>query len=620
MSKIRKYSVPALPIVLLALFILSPQIISHNVVVGVDGMFHMNRFYDAAMQIKQHNFSYFQMNYGFNQCARIVNALYGPFFSYLAGALLLLAGSWLRFQIISNFLLLILAGVGTYFLARNLNANKRWATIAGLLYMSGGAVPSWLSSHQFTGWGAALLPFALAAGVRMLSQNQQVRVLPLAIAMAVLMETHLLTAVLTALALAMMAIWALIVRKDRVMLMARLAVAAVICLLMTANVWAGMLEVYGGNHIVSPFAPVASSYDATTISFAEYGSGAAAALGLVFSLIMIGQIAAVFVIRERRRQTYAVTLIGATFLLVSSSVFPWTKVIATWPVLASYLQFPSRLRPVAVALILAAAAATLTTYLERENRRLEGPMVAASLAVALLALQTFNTLQGQADAWQRPQVISDPTGVVFYAKNMQQVKNALQGKDLQKPLSVIAKASADYLPTTSQAAAAREKNSALYLYGKLTNPIHPVKEDGTGGNIDTTSVNAQINKVSSNSADVQYRKDVVLRRGFTKRVLPGGGLEISWTAKKSSVVRLPVVAYARTQVMLNGKELSQEKVLASRNRIGIIKVHAHEGRNRVVVSYHAGVLFKFLLIVSILMWMCALVGQGAIAVRKFRVN
>ncbi len=618
MSKLRKYSIPAVPILLMALFLLAPQIINHNVVIGVDGMFHMNRFYDAAMQIKQHNFSYFQMNYSFDQCARIVNALYGPFFSYLAGMLLLLAGSWLRFQLLGNLLLLVLAGTGSYFLARNLNANKRWATVAGLIYMAGGAVPSWLTTSQFTGWGAALLPFALAAGVRMLDSDKQLHVLPLAIAMAVLMETHMLTAVLAAAALGMMALWALIIRKDRGVLLLRIALAAGICLLMTANVWGGMLEVYGGNHLVAPFAPVASSYDATTISFAEYGVGAAAALGLVFSILLIGQIAFALTNRERSRQNLAATMIGAAFLLLSSNVFPWTKAIAHWPVLASYLQFPSRLRPVAVALIVAAAAASVTAVLERRRLQPNGPTAIAGVAVALLALQTVGAVQAQGDTWQRPQVINDPTGVVINAANMGQVKTILASGDIAQPLRTIQKVSADYLPQPASAAAKRQKNSALKAYGTLATPITPLQKDGTGGSISKAGVNAQLNQATGKSADQEYRSEVVLKKGFSKRVLAGGRLQLSWNAKQAGTVQLPVAAYARTQLVLNGKRVAQNKLLASRSDIGMVSVHARKGHNRVIVSYHSGWLFKFLLLVSILAWLAALLGQGAIVVLRRR--
>lgn len=54
-------------------------IIYKKVILGSDSVFHYNRFYEAAMQLKNGNFSYFLSLYGFQQSGRIVNALYGPF-------------------------------------------------------------------------------------------------------------------------------------------------------------------------------------------------------------------------------------------------------------------------------------------------------------------------------------------------------------------------------------------------------------------------------------------------------------------------------------------------------------------------------------------------------------
>ncbi len=48
---------------------------------GSDSIFHYNRFYEAAMQLKMVTFLLLSL-YGFQQSAGIVNA-YGPFFAYL---------------------------------------------------------------------------------------------------------------------------------------------------------------------------------------------------------------------------------------------------------------------------------------------------------------------------------------------------------------------------------------------------------------------------------------------------------------------------------------------------------------------------------------------------------
>lgn len=53
MSKINKKSVTAILIIsLCAFFMVSPQIYKHALIVSNDWVFHMNRFYDTAMQLK----------------------------------------------------------------------------------------------------------------------------------------------------------------------------------------------------------------------------------------------------------------------------------------------------------------------------------------------------------------------------------------------------------------------------------------------------------------------------------------------------------------------------------------------------------------------------------------
>lgn len=67
-------------IVVFAVLLVTPQLFTRKVILGSDSVFHYNRFYEAAMQLKNGNFSYFLSLYGFQQSGRIVNALYGPFF------------------------------------------------------------------------------------------------------------------------------------------------------------------------------------------------------------------------------------------------------------------------------------------------------------------------------------------------------------------------------------------------------------------------------------------------------------------------------------------------------------------------------------------------------------
>lgn len=106
------------------LIILSYQIRTHTAIFVSDGYFHFSRFYDAAQQIKTNNYSFFQSNWGFNQSGRIINALYGPFFAYLMGFILLICGTWFKFQIVTSFLISLVAAIGIYECLKYVSSNN----------------------------------------------------------------------------------------------------------------------------------------------------------------------------------------------------------------------------------------------------------------------------------------------------------------------------------------------------------------------------------------------------------------------------------------------------------------------------------------------------------------
>ncbi|MHA8138303.1 hypothetical protein ACYATM_04545, partial [Lactobacillaceae bacterium Scapto_B20] len=145
---------PYLIIAIVALVEIGPQIVTQSFIVGIDSIFHMNRFYDAAMQIKTGHYNYFQSFFGYQQTGRVINALYGPLFAYFNGILLLLVGSWLKFQLLTSWLYLMVAGGLMYHLAIY-NRVKRWpAVMVSVMYLLSAPMLSWVSGTQFTGLGA----------------------------------------------------------------------------------------------------------------------------------------------------------------------------------------------------------------------------------------------------------------------------------------------------------------------------------------------------------------------------------------------------------------------------------------------------------------------------------
>lgn len=71
-DKLVEYGEPLILSVLLATILQIPELINHVALTGSDTIFHFSRFYDTAQQIRNHNFSYFQMNYGMGENRKLV--------------------------------------------------------------------------------------------------------------------------------------------------------------------------------------------------------------------------------------------------------------------------------------------------------------------------------------------------------------------------------------------------------------------------------------------------------------------------------------------------------------------------------------------------------------------
>lgn len=154
-------SLPYLAIICLAAYFAYRQARTGNVIIGSDTIFHFNRFFETEEQIRNGNFSWFMTLYGFSHSGRVINALYGPAFAYLNGLLLLAVGTWYRYQIITSFLVFMTGGVGMYRAVRRFNVRGSIAVLVTIIYMTIGWLPRWQSGSNFTGIGAALLPYGI---------------------------------------------------------------------------------------------------------------------------------------------------------------------------------------------------------------------------------------------------------------------------------------------------------------------------------------------------------------------------------------------------------------------------------------------------------------------------
>ncbi|MBP2103078.1 hypothetical protein [Enterococcus alcedinis] len=180
-------------ILLVAFMFISPQIITQNMVIGSDAIFHFNRFFDVSEQIKNRNFEYFISIYGFQQSGRIVNALYGPFLAYFHGLLVLISKNWFVYQILSNFILYNLAGFSMYKFLASGNISHKKSLMGSLPYMCTFSILYWSTRQGFSSWGAAVMPLCLSLIFYVL-EEKKVPKFRLGISVALLFQIHTLSA------------------------------------------------------------------------------------------------------------------------------------------------------------------------------------------------------------------------------------------------------------------------------------------------------------------------------------------------------------------------------------------------------------------------------------------
>lgn len=365
-SKKLDYIIPLIISILLATILLIPQLQSHTGVKLSDTNFHLNRFFDVAEQFKHHNFSYFQMNYGFGQTGRIVNALYGPLLAYVLGFLLFLTGSWFKFQVLITYLVFIIGGYGMYSLNLKLKTNRITATIITLLFLTTGYMSSWTSSNSFSTWGAAVIPYVLIQAVNLVdNSNGKFNWYGLAIALAVVAQVHLLSTVLCIFALIPIFIYSFCLSNNRKVLCLNLLKAIVLFLVLTANVWGAFLLLYPTNQMAATYEfPLDST--AITIGISSVWNTLLDSVLVIFFV----QLCYIVLNFKESRLNNLFTIEGIGFLFLSSQLFPWALIQDRFPKLKSTFQFPNRLTTIAYPLLFAAIGITITKLSKKYDLKL----------------------------------------------------------------------------------------------------------------------------------------------------------------------------------------------------------------------------------------------------------
>ncbi len=480
--------------------------------------------------------------------------------SYLLGTILLLTGSWLKFQVIINLLVLVIAGYGLFLLAKRTGAEQTFALIAGILFMTSVSVTAWITKQHFTSVGLILIPYVLYYAIDFLEEDRPLRIWGLALSMALIVETHFLSALFAVVALVILFIIGLIIHKNKLAFFRQVAFAGTIALLLTLNVWGSLLDVYHGNHLLSTWPYQNLDAGAMKLSFAEETE---TQLGLTLSILLIIQLIYVAThLKQVSRNNLIFSFIGGFFLLLSSKLMLWNFLGAAFPSLTTLMQYPSRIRGIAVVFLFTAIALSCSENAVHYSKL--RPILTGSLLLVatFAAFNTYMNMTQLAQTWHSDQPIS-ATNAIVKRKHLtaDQIRGAFRSANLSKGLKVVPKSTPDYLPTHTKV------DPAHYL------KMHPYA------------------LVSTN---------LIKNNGFDKFVLSDGTLKIKWYSKTTKQVTLPAVIYAHSNITLNKHNVKATKLTTT--QIGNPIVQSKPGNNVATINYHTSKTVSTLIWISLILW------------------
>ena len=518
-------------IISFAILLVTPQLFTRKVILGSDSIFHYNRFYEAAMQLKNGNFSYFLSLYGFQQSGRIVNALYGPFFAYLQGGLILISGTWFRYQIVSRVLLHILAESSMYALLKQCKVKTSIALSLGLLYATTFSIQYWTMRQGFSSWGAALLPYCFIPAIHYVFY-QRVDQVRLALSMALIFQIHVLSALMLAMMYLPFYLYTFVKattskKKETIL---KVLIAVILFLLLTVNVWGVLFYLRGANHLLDPF---------INREIGKNGIDGTARYWLytpisLMVLLILQFIYAIVNWKKLARWKRILHFIYFVFFFLSTGLFPWQYLVENGNTFAELIQFPFRFFVPATILLLAITGLTVTRFVNWRK----------SIAVLLFAFAGVGLIQNIMDTTDRVKSAAQDGELISIVKHTyvegdyQTISLTMNDSDLSQFLNLVVKSTPDYVP----------------IYGTIG---------------------------KQNTYDLYYENIVTNQR--TEKLIKDNYLVLTWQADEGEELNLPIVVYKDSILTLNGKELDKDDYNLS--TIGTPTVSSQEGKNKLELRY-----------------------------------
>lgn len=600
---------PYLIFMFIGIVILWVQKNNHAFFIGADSVFHLNQFYDSAMQIKTGHFSWFLSQYGFSQAGRIVNALYGPLFSYLIGGLLLLVGTWTRMQLLMDFAVLCISGMLMYHLSRYLNLKRYISIILGIIYMSSYPVTTWVNEQTFSGIGDTLLPLVILIGIKTWKKHK-IQIIPMAVILAIVLQIHVLTYVVSVFALAPFIMLSFIKTAHKVKWIRHLIYSVALSFLLSFNIWGSMLDVFGSSHIIKPFANAAMGNSDYSLG---WFNGTISIYNNIF--ILIGLFALTLIILNWKSSTWKQRVIPCDCLLfyfISSTYFPWTTLSRICPLISQCIQFPKRFIGIATVLLL------LTIGLGLKHLNINSLPRSGIIKLVIICLLIFmaggavteeeDTIENHVQTFQGKEIFITPYQNLHKKMNLWKIRDAFNSKNISLVPKDVIKAVPDYLPSNKKMTPQRYHKINEHQVKNVYNiTFHEIMRQ--------RFVKNRLKHHKKHQPNYWISTAPLKSKFHYNHYVKDGSLFISWKQPRKLLyhnTQIPAVKYGHTLVRLNNHKLNNVKIDA----FGAIHMKPKQIKNTIQLKYKASMLWKLFMIV----WGISWIGLISYVIKKLVIN
>lgn len=575
----RKHKTAIVVIALAVLVMCSPLLLNNHALLGVDGYFQYNRIYEAALQLKNHNFSFINL-YSFQQAGRVVNSLYSPLITYIAGALLLLVGNWFRFQILSLAIVYFTSGMLMYAAGQRLHFSKRVSIALGVIFLSSNVVYGFLFGVTWRSIAFGLLPLLVGPILDLYAGKWELLpMLKLGIYIGLLAQFQILTVALVLPFLVPFFIHGLRRTKFEVSGLLNFVAAVLLAVLLSLDTILPLLEVYRGNTLIPPvamdMAPNAS------LIFQPIYNGVDSNSDIVLTIIVYALLTGLVVFWHRLTPfTKLFATVSMVYLVIGTTLFPWDLMQKSFPLLQSFLQMPRRITLIGTPFMLLA---TVLVYREGPHTQTSETLhrsigiAATCLSLISLILCTQKVSQNVhftiADSTPLAQGLQTADGNVHSRlKYIKQLQPAFHTRKLGQLIDDADRTTPDYVPVTHKV---------------VTDP------------------------------DVYhaYTRNFSKQKSRFKHQVIRDGIKLTWHAKHAKVQTLPVVAYRRTVLVLNGKRVTSAQI--KHHWIGNIGLKQRRGKNVLIIRYQSSFVTKLGTVLAIVAWIGVLIAWP-ITIRRSR--